>query len=179
MLRVVVSTRNTTFFQAKKKSSKKSRWGHYRLCPSQVAIINCSPLWLRTVHRTVRLTRRARNALKDYYFSTKGDSTSQKQPLGSRGCFFAPLNDGKNGNCAVNFKIITRSRTITTSFRDKRALPYFSGNVLLAWNPLHGSNNPTLYRPHCDQGGCRRSRLGDCAVMTNTTNNPTIPPSFS
>ena len=54
------------FFQAKKKEAKKSP-GHLRLCPGlkpPVAIINCSPLWLQTVHRTVCLTRRARNALK-------------------------------------------------------------------------------------------------------------------
>ncbi len=53
------------FFQAKKKEAKKSPVTTTatvsRLTP-QVAIINCSPLWLQTAHRAVCLTRRARNA---------------------------------------------------------------------------------------------------------------------
>ena len=50
------------FFQAKKKEAKKSLVTTTatvsRLTP-RVAIINCSPLWLRIVHRTIRLTHRA------------------------------------------------------------------------------------------------------------------------
>ena len=53
------------FFQVLKKK-QKSRWDTCDCVPGlkpRVAIINCSPLWLQTVHRTVCGARRARNAL--------------------------------------------------------------------------------------------------------------------
>ena len=53
-------------FQVLKKK-QKGTGDYYRGCvpglKPRVAIINCSPLWLQTVHRTVCITRRARNAL--------------------------------------------------------------------------------------------------------------------
>ena len=56
------------FFRAEKKISKKVAGDYYRGCvpglKPWVAIINCSPLWLQTVHRTVCGARRACNALR-------------------------------------------------------------------------------------------------------------------
>ena len=101
-------------FLGDKKSSKKVVGGHYRLCP---------PLWLRTVHRTVRLTRRARNAFKDYYLSAVGDPHA----LRARGLTV------KNGGYSLILKY--------------NAQHYFylviqSGAVRRAWNPRHGTANP-------------------------------------
>ena len=56
----------SSFFRRRKKKQKVGG-DYYRGCVSglkpRVAIINCSPLWLQTVHRTVCGARRARNAL--------------------------------------------------------------------------------------------------------------------
>ncbi len=106
LLRKAVTFRNTTFFQAKKKSSKKSRRGHLRLCP---------PLWLRTVHRTVLLTRRARNALKVCYLKITRSINSTAVILSERSEREDPLQQERT----LSFKRVALWKAVTfrnTSF---------------------------------------------------------------
>ena len=62
----------SSFFRRRKKKQKSHRdtCGCVPGLKPQVAIINCSPLWLQTVHRTVCGARRARNAFYRKFLPT-------------------------------------------------------------------------------------------------------------